>query len=90
MTINYEPTAEAIREAAAKALQLADELNRIAGQCLLQQDLSYADEAVSAIANAFFNIGLNKIVMRPIRELDKEVVRLQEAQTPGIGKAAPR
>lgn len=76
--INYEPTADAIREVAAKARQLADDLHHIADKCILQQDLSYADEAISAIQSAYFNMCISRLASRPIRELDKEIVRLKE------------
>lgn len=90
MTINYEPTVDAIRKAATRALELSDELNKMASKCLLEQDLGYAEEAIAAITNAIPNFSMGLIVTRSVRELDKEVVRLKERMGNALGfEAAP-
>lgn len=72
MTINVEPTASVIDEIADTLENYAMQMRRYAEQMRKRNDISYAAEAASGIGNCFNNLRIDLLVMRPIRELQKE------------------
>lgn len=68
--IDVEATAQAIDNAAATALGLADKLQRAAASMREKQDITYATEVVLAVTNAIPNFRLELMVARPLREYE--------------------
>lgn len=73
--IDYKPTADIIREAANHLEDRAKELRRYAKDLEEKQDFSYAVSALNCFANLFQNVRLDLFAARPIRELEREVVK---------------
>lgn len=70
--MNTEPTAEKIDEMARVMRQYADDLDRCAKKMRERGDLTYAAEAVNVVTNCFSNLRLDLMVVRPIREYERE------------------
>lgn len=67
MTIDVEPTAEAIDQMAERLRNAADELASTAKQMRTSKDLTLVAEAMNIVVNAIPNLRLDLLVLRPLR-----------------------
>ena len=69
--IDVEMTAE-VADTIAKTLRdYADEVDRHAKWMRERNDISYASDIIQDVKNCFFNLRIDLLVSRPIRELQK-------------------
>ena len=68
MTIDVNPTAKAIEDAASVLEQAADELRYQATRMREERDLTRASQAINTLANIWQNVRLDLFVTRPLRE----------------------
>ena len=69
MTIDVNPTAETIENAADMLEQAAKELRYQAAKMREESDLTRASQAINTLANIWQNVRLDLFVTRPLREL---------------------
>lgn len=67
MITNAVPTAEVIESMAARLLDGAKELERLAARMRESEDLELAGAAANVIANLMPNLRLDLLVTRPLR-----------------------
>lgn len=67
--VDVTSTAEAIRQIAETMRASAAQLDSIADKVVSRENLDYAGEAASVVANALLNSRLDVLVLAPIRAL---------------------
>lgn len=70
--MDVEPTARVISDAARRLRDAAADLDQLAKKMRESQDITYASEAVSTIANCMTTTRLDLLVTRPIRGLIRD------------------
>ena len=72
--IDVTATAEVIEEMANNMEHYAAELRRHATKMRERNEITYAAEAIATVSNAFHNLRLDLLVVRPIREFQRREV----------------
>ena len=67
--MDFLPTAEVIREMAEVYRSRAEELDELAEDLVAREDFSYAAAALMLVSSTSFNLRLDLLVTRPLREL---------------------
>jgi hypothetical protein len=80
MSIDVRPTVEVIENMSNLLDGAAMRLRQIAKYIERDQDLERASDAASVIQNAMMNMRLDLLIIRPQRELLREIVRLKLEQ----------
>ena len=81
--MNVEPTAAIVEDIADTMERYAKEMRHIAGTIRETGDLSRASEAMSAFQNMIGNCRLDLLVVRPIREIQRETDQRAEPSPSG-------
>lgn len=72
MTIDIEPTALAIDQAANAYRKAADEMQQLAIRMRDKQDISYAADAITIGLSAVQNARFDLLLTRPLREFERD------------------
>lgn len=70
--MNFQPTADIIKEAAILFSDLSKRLNYLSEKMIEDQDYEIAGDVLNEIRNCNNNVRIDLIALRPMRELDKE------------------
>ena len=76
--MNLKPIAEVMKNMAEQLRRAADELDRTNNTMMERQDITYAGEAMQVIKNCFFNLRLDLLITRPIREFERKIRNLEK------------